>query len=267
MKDIYVSIDSVFDLRHAAISILNEEMADNVDFKKYHLRKCDIFEGIDKNKFDNLIEKHGKLLLINSLVTNIFEFLYNVLNGIMKEIVLTEMNKFIKPTVCINIWPFELTEEEIQELRVLSYIKLKGIIGVEIINKDIKDLTPASMEDKYQMVIMYRYDKWINIHNTDLTKHHRPKLLLIGPAIFFEGDPDKTPELITQMDKGVNLLLLLEAGISPIIMLKLINVDVFSIAYPEEGMLVSEDFNNQEQSAKDLEIFMKELEEKRNQLD
>lgn len=237
MKGFYVHLDAIIDLRAGTIRRLNTEAYAEIIRNGYHKRKGDFFEGIDPVAYRTLYEAREMETVAEGTVTNVFQFLYPQVAETMKECIANELKDHERPTLDVNVWPYDFTDDERAYLRSLVYQQTRGIIGVNVFSKDIKELTPAYCAENYHMLVMYDYHHYLNAHSSALIKDPKPFLMLIAPMVYFNTDPDKDEETIEHLKQGINSLSLLEASIAMRICLKFINVDVFSIVYPDERIL------------------------------
>uniref|UniRef100_A0AAU7PFA4 Uncharacterized protein n=1 Tax=Burkholderia phage vB_BgluM-SURPRISE13 TaxID=3159457 RepID=A0AAU7PFA4_9VIRU len=240
MKSFYVDINSVLDCRYGVINRLNPEAAKELVKNGYHRRKGDFFEGIEKTAYDEMYKKYEVETLQASMVTNIFQFLRPQISEIMKESIAHELPHHQKPQLDVNVWPYVLQADEMAYLRSLIYLQVRGAIGVNVMSKPLEELTPTHCFENYVMMVMYNYDEYLNTHSNALIKEPKPYLMLIAPMVYFNMDPDKDEEVIEHLKRGINSLALLEAALASRICLKFINVENFSIVYPDERILAQD---------------------------
>lgn len=239
MKGIYTDIHSVLDARYGVVKRLNPQAALMLVRNGYHQRKGDFFAGVSKEDYDELYGKHEMETLTESVMTNIFQFLYPQIAELMKESIAHELPDHQKPQLDLNVWPYDFSDEERAALRSLVYLKLKGMIGVNIINKPLTELTPGYCAENYVMMVMYDFHHFLNAQSAALIKEPKPYLILIAPMVYFNTNPDEDEDAIEHLKRGINSLALLEAALAPRICLKFINVENFSIVYPDERILAT----------------------------
>lgn len=240
MKGFYTDIAALLDVRYGVIKRLNPETAATIVKNGYHQRKGDFFPGVDKKAYDELYAKNEVETLMEAMATNIFDFLRPQVAEMMKESIAHELPHHQKPQLDVNVYPYELTSEEMAMLRSIIYLKMGGMIGVNVFNKPIEELTPTYCTENYVMMVMYEYHVYLNTHSNSLIKNPKPLLMLIAPMVYFNMDPDNDEEVIEHLKRGINSLALLEAALAPRIHLKFINVENFSIAYPDERIIAND---------------------------
>lgn len=237
MKGFYLSIDSILDARFGVVSRINPEVAKGLIAKGYHHRKGDFFDGIDPDEYRTLYEKHEVETLMESTVTNVFQFLQPQVADVLREGIAQEVQHHLRPVLDVNVWPYAMTADEMAYLRTMVYARLGGIIGVNVFSRDIAELTPHHCAESYLMMVMYDYHHYLNAHTEALIKNPKPMLMLVAPMVYFNRNPDTDEETIEHLKRGINSLALLEAAVAARISLKFVNVDVFSIVYPDDRLV------------------------------
>lgn len=267
MKNFYVDINSIIDARAGVVNRMNPEVHADLVKNGYHLRKGDFFEGIDPVEFRRIYNASEMETLEAGMMTNIFHFLYPQVVDMMKEFIADERNKRDRPMLEVNVFPYDYTEDEKAFLGGIVHGYMRGIVGVKIINTDIKEMNPVFCNERYSMMVTYDYDRYINAHSEELIRNPVPTLILIGPMVYFNTDPDKDEETIDQLNQGINSLAILEAHIAPRICLKFINVEVFSIVYPDDRVLHYDKVDTKPaRSIEDLERVLKEQAQKEKRI-
>jgi hypothetical protein len=237
MKGFYVHIDSIFDIRAGIIRRMNPELYAELIKNGYHQRKGDFFKGINPEEFRKLYQERDANTLPECTITNIFQFLYPQVADTMKEYVAVNHQEHQRPFLDVNVWPYELSDEEMAMLRSLVYMQMRGIIGVNVFSKPIETLTPAKCAENYHLMVMYDFADYLNAHSSALIKDPKPYLMLVAPMVYINNDPETHDETIDQLKQGINSLALLEAGIQDKLCVKFVNVEVFSIVYPDDRVL------------------------------
>lgn len=240
-KNFYIHLDAVLDTRAGVIRRMDPEKHAEIIRNGYHQRKSDFFPGIDREAFLALYKAKESDTLVESTVTNIFYFLYPQIVDIMKETSTLELPDHMKPQLDVNIWPYDLTDDEKADLRAIVALYTRRVIGVNIINESIQAMTPGRCWDKYMMMITYDFEEWLNTHSNELIKEPKPWLVMVAPMSYLNRDPDKDPETIDSLKQGINSLALLGAALAPRLGLKFVNVDLFSIAYPDDRLVKIEE--------------------------
>lgn len=264
MKNFYVDINSIIDARWGVISRLAPDHLPVIAGNDYHHRKGDFFSGVDPVKFRELYEANEIETLAHGTMTNVFHFMYPQILDLMKEFVATEADARERPVLDVNVFPYDYSDEDMAFLRSVVYAQMRGIIGVRVMKKDIKELTPAHCAEAYFMMVSYDYDRYINAHSHELIRNPQPQLVFIAPMVYFNTNPEENEETIDQLNQGINSLALLETALAPRLCLKFVNVEIFSVVYPDDRILEIEipDTDNQ-MSLDDLEKVLQAHRDKR----
>lgn len=263
-KGFYADINTILDTRAGAIRRINPEVYAELMRNNYHIRKGDFFKGIDQAEFRKLYEAYEVETLMEATITNVFHFLYPQVIDLMKELVAQELQDHQRPVLDVNVWPYDLTQDEMAYLRTIIYGQMRGIIGVNVFSKDIKELTPNHCAEKYHMMIVYDQTLYLNTHSHALIKEPKPFLIMIAPMVYINTDPETDEETIDQLKHGINALSLLERSIAPRLGLRFVNIDVFCIRYPDDRVLEGDYSDNTKQiTIEELDKLLVAQKEKR----
>lgn len=260
-KGFYVQLDAVVDMVAGVINRLVPDQYTSIIRDGYHKRRGDFFKGVDPKQFREMYDRCDFETIEAGTLTNVFQFLQPKIAEYMTEFLARQLPMAESPTLDVNIWPYELNDNERAMLRSIVYIKVGGIIGVNVISVPYAELSPSNCSEKYNMMIMYNYHHYLNAHSAELIANPRPMLILIAPMVYFNADPENDEELVDQLKNGINILAILEASVAPRICLKFLNVDIFSIIYPDERIKAPDEVNVER--LKTIDVFEKELLEQR----
>lgn len=219
-----VELDCLLDTRISILSELDDNKFQEV-LKMYHSRDIDSFPYYGFNRFKEKYENRDKSLLKNSLVTPILGLIVEFVNKTLLQILNTPYHH--KPKIVINIYPYVLEEEEINNIISIIVVKTNGRCDVEIVNKSLKELTVGYVKNNLSIMVMYDCYKWIEFHsvNKAFEQITCPEVNLFSPAIYFK---EKQPnlQLIEEPFKSM------EEIAKPLIGLKLFPVSLFSFMMP-----------------------------------
>lgn len=256
-KGFYIQLDSVVDVVAGVINRLAPEQYPSIIRSGYHKRRGDFFKDVDPQQFREMYDRSEFETLEAGTLTNIFQFLQPKIAEYMTEFLARQLPMAESPTLDVNVWPYKLNDAEKAMLRSIVYIKTGGIIGVHVIDTPYEELLPSRCSEKYNMMVMYNYHHFLNAHSAELIASPRPMLILIAPMVYFNADPNNDEELIDQLKNGINILAILEASLAPRICLKFLNVDIFSIVYPDDRIKEPDEVNVDR--LKTIDVFEKEL--------
>ena len=196
---ILVDIESLFDIRQAMLSKLTniDNLVNLVNSEEYNHRKVDIFKDIDMAEYEKINNNKTVDLLQRSTVT----YIINVLKS--KVQTLEKRNNFYgetkAPEIILNIHPFNLSEEQVNVLQNLLFVKLDSKCLITIISKSNAELTPHFIKSLSIIVcIIYNFSEWLS-HNTDaLNTIKLPDVLFYFPSVYKIEDTNNEMEKITK---------------------------------------------------------------------
>lgn len=199
-----IDLDSLFDTRLGTLILNNyDQLLPIFTGNKYHIRLDDSFHGsVDKDKFYEAYAKRDKETLANSTLTLAID--------IVKDFVATTLKAdptspvLFYPKVYINIYPYKLDQEEVDNIVLGLHSHLKGKAQVEAISLNPTMLTIDYINQHLSVIIMYEYNKWLDAQ-TELGSFKTkacPSVTLMAPRIFFAN----TPKSATEVDKTFTLL-------------------------------------------------------------
>lgn len=242
-KDFYVSIDSLLDTRFGVVERMKEGHGRKlISEGKWHRRKSDFFPEIDREEFLKIYQAYEMETLEHSIITNASYVLFDHIKDFMLEHIAMEIHPDNRPKLHVNVYPYDFPEEAYEELRALVFLEFKRVVDVIIINTPVSELTPTMCRERYFMMFMYDYIDWINSHGDELEKilQTTPRiddLIIAGPILFFNTDPEKDETTREYLAKGINPLALFDGGPGMRIGVRLIDPDVFCVKYPDDRIL------------------------------
>lgn len=164
--NIYVDLDSIFDVRFAALCHMSQvKTYAMLEKDVYHRRISDCMDKLgdfDQAEFERIIKNRGEMLELRkyfahthtlSAVLSAEGLYYDVSIG---DAVETEYN------VVINIWPYVLSKREFEKLK--AGFDDMFLRPVTFVNLPPEKLTPKFIMANYQNVFMYYFEDWLNLH-------------------------------------------------------------------------------------------------------
>lgn len=233
--EICVMLDSLLDTRIGTINKHRPDLTSKILKSKYHRRKSDFFDGITREDYLRWYADRDEETLANSVVTNVIDFARLQLSDLAKETTLNDAD--IEPMLTINVYPYQLSEQTKEDIRESARERMKGMFDVKIIDMSLEEMTPAYCYEHFFMTLIYDYPEWINYHLKSLTETPHHRLIVVGPAIFFNTNPETNPEAMEELRRGNNPLEILVATLATRICLRLIDVEIFSVIYPDNRIL------------------------------
>lgn len=213
-------IDCLFDTRLSTLHSLNNNLLEEVIKKDYHNRPIDNFSS----EYNIAYKQRTKNILKDVILTPIFPMIKDFINKTLSQSVNTPF--IYKPKIVINIFPYGLMEQEIDNILKSLIILTDKLADIEIINMSYEEITPLYLKNNVSIVTMYNYNEWLETHAKLETfkKQSCPEVTLFAPAIYFakpeviEDDAFKAMELLT----------------APFINLKLLPINNFSFILPKK---------------------------------
>jgi len=215
-----VELDCLLDTRLSLLSELEDDKLRKV-LEMYHKRDIDQFPYYSFNRFKENYDKRNKTILNNALITPVMFLIIEFVKKTLLQIVNSPFH--FRPKIIINIHPYDLTEEEINDIIKLIVIKTDKECDVEVINKSIDRITIGYVKENISIMVMYRYYEWLEYHskNKAFEKLTCPDINLFGPAIYFQP---KQPRSDIKEDPFTSM----EELAKPLIGLKLFPIEYFS---------------------------------------
>lgn len=195
-----IDIALILDTRYGILSRMDEEAADKfVASVVYRERDNDNFETLSEGVFKQ--EQYDKLDAEKSVETLAFskmsDFLHELRQDVKSAIGKMERGVLIDSLEFhINVWPYELHEEEMEVIRraVSSWLPPHAQISMVNINPEM--LTPEVLDNNYEMMAWYNHEDWLKHHVDALVKKPIPTLVLLTPQIASSAEvPAPTPEI------------------------------------------------------------------------
>lgn len=192
-KRLYITLDSLLDTRLGVLNSINPDFAISVTSKpSYYNREIDEFKDKELGElnpvlFKKVLEAKRGLVLKNSFKTKMHLFLNQVCSVYVDKILNTPGNNALE--LDVNTYPFSLTDEEVA-IALEGIVKMIGDkVTINMVNLSHKELTMDYIRDNYNIMIMYNYHEWLNIHTEELKKKTIIHVKLYVPMIFFGSLP------------------------------------------------------------------------------
>ncbi len=202
-KRLYVSIDSILDLRLGAMNVIDPEFAFEVTSKaSYYERISDDFTSeikgtLSKTILNEVIENYKPVVLRSSMKTKMYLFLVNICKVYIEKVVSSPLNDSFE--LDLNIHPFTLNDDECK-LIVDSLGKAIGsLYSINIINHSDDLLSIDYCRENYRTMIMYNYHQWLNRYTNQIKVKPISDMALFVPRLYFDKIPDNKE--IQELDK------------------------------------------------------------------
>lgn len=196
---IYVDVDSLFDTRQGILSALmpRDNLSKYVGSEEFIFREKDEFP-VNMEEYNKLYNTRPAGLLGRSTITNILNVLRSKINTIESRNKYYNENK--APEVVLNIYPYEFTSSELDQIRDMLFISLNTKCYITIIRKRTEDITPYFIKG-YGIIVCLIYDisTWINSNITALDECKMADLLVYSPTLHKGDLNDKEIQTVTKL--------------------------------------------------------------------
>lgn len=222
-----VELDCLLDTRLAILFGLGENFAKRAIDNGYYDRLIDDFPNVPFEEFVQLYKNREKNVLRNAMLTKVVFLMREFVMATTHQILTSPFH--MKPAIIVNTYPYEFSNEEAEVLISVVVSMTSGMADVELVRMSPEQITPAYVKKHLSLVVMYEYPEWLELHaeNENFKKVTCPEVTLIGPALFFKRPTKK--ELEETHRTGINPFKAVEEMVSPIIGLRLIDAENFSL--------------------------------------
>lgn len=239
---VMIELDCLFDMRLATLARMGDEALINAIKSGYYDRLSDNFEGVDYDTFKSIYDNRDKTLLKDAVITKISKFLKEFVLGTFSN---TNNGPFhMTPSILVNCYPYKLMDEEVA--MIIAGVKqiTAGLCDIECVSISPQQLTPLYVKVNLTTLIIYEYDKWLEIHalTGDWRKHTAPEVTLLAPRIsMLKGIKDSSIK--------DDAFVMIEKQCAPFINLKLLPSEHFSLILTPEHFERARKSLNEEKTA------------------
>lgn len=195
---IYVDLESLFDLRQAALLTLTRDpktLAQYLNSEAYNYRQSDTFPEVDPTEYRQVYQGKNMALWSKSTITHILTLLQTKITNLEKRNTFYNEKKI--PEVVFNTYPLTLTDAQQEQIQNLLFVKLGGNCLVTLVHLPVQELTPYYFSHSgYVSCFLYNFSDWVNAHGKALESAKMPDLLLYFPSLYHETkDAHKLQEI------------------------------------------------------------------------
>jgi hypothetical protein len=223
----YLDLDVLMDTRIGAWALAGDEQLQAVLNQDYLGRYTDRLPGCDYDRFRAIYDARDKSVLKHSVITAFGRILKDFVLKTVAQIQSTPFH--YKPRICLNVYPYILTDDEINAFISGIITITEGLADVQVINHRPELITPGHVKNNYSIVAMYEYYKWIEYHSGSglFSKTTCPEVTLLGPAMYVKPVPALPSDHLEVYEA-------IETLHRPLIGLKLISPVYFSMFLKKE---------------------------------
>lgn len=190
-QGIYIEIDAILDTRIATVAMVNPDAAaELVSDERYWNRISDEFSylipGFDDAAYQTAYRNRNTDLLPKCRPTGMMLALEEILREL--EVKLLAGNPDVEETfVDLNIWPYDLTPEEQNQMAECVRTACCTVTPVNIISLPYQQITFDHVRSAgWALMLMYNFSQWVDESFKNYTKDlssGAPSVTLMTPAI------------------------------------------------------------------------------------
>lgn len=225
---IFVPLDCLLDTRLATLYTTHKELVPLALKDNYFTRDEDIFPYVSKEDFVKLYAKRNVLTLQEALPTRCVKFLREMVDKLMR-IAIEEPQESI-PRIIINVYPYELTNAEVDAIVKTIAIKTGKMVDVTAVYMSDSEITPQYCRANLSCMFQYDASVWFDTHAQSgaFKACQIPDITLYMPMI--HHGPRPTNEQIVEL-RSLNLdpFRAWEVAASPIITACFVHTELFCV--------------------------------------
>jgi hypothetical protein len=223
--NIYLELDTLVDTRARLLFEIDEDGFNKaLKTGKYHNRLSDSIGGVSANVFNMIYAKRNKKLLTNALHTPMMDLVGDLYVENLNDYSYSGESGLV--TIYLNIFPYRLNQEEIDNLRDGMVRSISEHATVEVVNMDPStEVTPEWVSKTVGYLIMYDGFDWVNraIMFNKFEGYKCPSVVLLTPLRTYGSDYEKLDE--NEITKG---MLAMRDGVSDKIRLEFLKIYTMS---------------------------------------
>lgn len=194
---VYCDIDSILDTRIGTIVKINPEAADEILSKEeYFLRNHDheivgLTDKVTLEDYKTMWENRDVETLMLSRPTNMLLQLSTIMMKLDKDAINTPLIDSVD--LEINIYPYQLTDEEKDELKIIISTYVGALVKITIIDQKVGLIEPGYIKENYGLMIIYEFQQWLRdiFPKLQTTGVRLPDVYFMLPALY--EDKEKIP--------------------------------------------------------------------------
>lgn len=172
-KGVYLELDSFIDTRAYHLYKLSSYAFKKVFKNKlYSKRDSDSFEFINPDVFRKTYSERTKEYLLESKPCLMLSFITELLLEIRLRDLKDGGNGIIN--VCINTFPYKLSENEVENIKLGFITKLKQPIKLDVVYRSNEDMKVDWIRSNFSIMIKYDGIEWLHSKIVDRTIIKKP---------------------------------------------------------------------------------------------
>ena len=194
---VFVDLDSVLDTR-LGVLLASGKVDDPFEYLtsfEYYTREDNALAGMSVEEFEELFAERDKSALVNSVATLMcLQLSKFIAERLFDDTDAPDTPERIKLTV--NTYPYSLTEEETRLIQSALIVHTQELVEVECVSMIPSFITPSYLKNRYDLLIMYDYAKWLEAQLANFERVQIPEISLLVPAVSFKTISKEDAEYI-----------------------------------------------------------------------
>ncbi len=234
---IYLELDALLDTRLAVLHGIDPDAAVKVvqDDRYYHrLSNNFSWAGVSKETFDIAWDARTADCLPDATITQIPFMLADLVQRL--ELAHMDSPTARKPLVEVNVWPYQLTENE--RVGVVNAVMRRA--GLDTVVRAVSfdptvELTMQRLRKEYASLFMYNFTEWVNAHQQEMQRVIAPRTTVFAPTLFELREPTEEDLRSYGLRPNTDPAVLVEKAFAEFIALDAMPTYFFCVARPDRA--------------------------------
>lgn len=222
---IYVDLDALLDTRLGTLATVNDDFAVNAMKADYFKRESDTFPDMDLETFKEAYAQRDVAVLRRSVLTNVIYLLVSFVKSSIEDIAQNGQNMGLE--ICVNTYPYALSQEEREELLLVLQTKLGTEVGMTAVFLSEEELTPEHCKKNYAAMVRYSFHRWLELHTEAWKTTKMPAVAFYAPMLY--AKIPTAEELKELKEMKLEPFQATELACAPLFALRLLDANMFSI--------------------------------------
>lgn len=226
---IYIPLDCIIDTRLGTLGKINPSLATQALLNGYHERITDEFPGISREEFKAAYAKRDIDTLKMSVVSNVSFLIRRIIKDSLALAV--QQKKITRLSIELNVWPYKFEPGPMVDM-LISCVRAHAYDNavVRVVSIPPEKLTPGLIHSNYNMVLMYDWLEWFELHKKFFEKKGLPGLAFIVPQLHIDKPPTREEMEDMRREAGItDVFTATETQFAPIFKLKFMPASLFSM--------------------------------------
>lgn len=182
---VYVPLDVLLDTRYATIRKVAGDVGEQIVSKWYHKRVVDKFgrsgTPLTDEAYNAAYTARDEDTLALSTMTFVPQYLVNLVSKYTANLGKPLMANMFD--ISINVWPYNLPEARVAELKQIIRTYTGDIANVDIVYIPDDKLTVEFISSQYDLCFMYDFNAWLMLHTEEFKQRTMPTVSFITPKL------------------------------------------------------------------------------------